>query len=96
MALLIVANGLSCLLCIVYGVYVGGEGEAGAGRGAAGGGGGGGGAGGGGVIPCWRIVDREYRLASRVAVAGTKGASRLLADLYLDIKCYIVLLPVAG
>jgi hypothetical protein len=37
-----------------------------------------------GVIPCWRIVDRKYRLASRVA--GTKSASRLLADLHLNIK----------
>ena len=31
-----------------------------------------------------RIVDRKYRLASRVA--GTKSASRLLADLHLNIK----------
>jgi hypothetical protein len=29
-----------------------------------------------GVIPCWRIVDREYRLALRVA--ATKSASRSL------------------
>jgi hypothetical protein len=36
---------------------------------------------------CWQIVDRKYRLASRVA--GTKGASRLLADLHLNIKYYI-------
>jgi hypothetical protein len=29
-----------------------------------------------GIIPCWRIVDRKYRLALRVA--ATKSASRSL------------------
>jgi hypothetical protein len=43
-----------------------------------------------GVCTCWQIFDRKYRLASRVA-AGTKDASRLLADPHLNIKYYIIL-----
>jgi hypothetical protein len=42
-----------------------------------------------GVLPsCWRIVDRKYRLALRVA--ATKSASRSLRTYTVNIKYYII------
>jgi hypothetical protein len=47
--------------------------------------------GGGGSAPCWRIADREY-IGSLRELAATKSASRSLrlADLYLNVKCYML------